>query len=282
MKMLTATAVPQRNSFLRRVMYARFVPTATVLISLGLLWTLLVSRSESRLLPRIGEVAAFMVDELRMETIARRTIYENFATSVSRLAIGLAITMLLGSIFGVAMGRSQRLSAILDDYVIALLNMPYLIWGLLIPLWFGFAFWTPIITVVLGSISFVIVNVAEGVRNVPRELLSMASAYGVDQRRVIREVTLPSLAPFLFAGFRYALSLGWKALVLAEVFGATSGVGWMIKYWYDSLRITALVGYALFFVLFSILVDRVIVAQVAKRVFRWQGSGDSSASALGI
>lgn len=276
-----ANAAVAPPSILNRVLYARFVPTVTVLVGLGLGWTLITNSVESLLLPRLGEVGQFMVNELRSETIARRTIYESFSTSIGRLAIGVAISMLLGSAIGVAMGRSQRLSAVLDDYVIALLNMPYLIWGLLIPLWFGFAYWTPIITVVLGSISFVITNVAEGVRNVPRDLMAMAASYGVEQRRIIRQIVLPSLAPFLFAGFRYALSLGWKALVLAEVFGATSGVGWMIKYWYDSLRITALVGYALFFVIFAIVVDRLIVAQVAKRVFRWQAAGGAGASANG-
>jgi ABC-type nitrate/sulfonate/bicarbonate transport system permease component len=260
----------------------RWIPPMVVLLALLALWTAVWATVDTLLLPNAWEVVVFMWDEVRGDTVAKDNLYQSLAISFARLGLGLVIAMLLGTVLGVVMGRSRKMAAVLDDFVIADLNMPYLVWALLIPLWLGFDFWTPVVVVVLGAIPFVIVNVAEGVRNVPRELLDMARSFDVRQRGVLRNVILPSLAPFLFAAFRFALSLGWKALVLAELFGSDRGMGWMIKFWYDAHRVTALIGYALFFVAIAIVIDRVIIAGISARVFRWQPKGEVGSSAVAL
>ena len=241
-------------------------------------WYLAVATINTALLPNPAEVAVFIWNELRADTIAKHNVYQTFGISLVRHTAGLVIALVLGSLIGLLMGRSRRATAFLGDFVIADLNMPYLLWALLWSLWLGFSFWTPVFTIVLAAVPFVITNVAEGVRNVPRDLLDMATSYGVDRRRVIRHLVVPSLMPFLFAGFRYALSLGWKAVVIAELFGSDRGVGWMLKFWYDAHRITALVGYTFFFVVLAVLIDRVILVGLSRRVFRWQGSHTLSTS----
>ena len=82
----------------------------------------------------------------------------------------------------------------------------------------------------------------------------------------------PSLSPFLFAALRYGLANGWKGLVLAEVFAATSGAGWAIADTSDYGNFEAMVGYTLYFALFSILVEQLVFQRLAKRVFRWRPS----------
>ena len=255
----------------------RVLPPLLFLVLFIAGWVLAIANVETALLPNPLEVLGFIWDELRADTIAKHNVYQTFGISLVRLAAGLLIAIILGSVIGLLMGRSRRINAFLADFVIADLNMPYLLWALLWSLWLGFSFWTPVFTIVLASVPFVITNVAEGVRNVPRELVDMSASYGVDRRKVVRHVIVPSLMPFLFAGFRYALSLGWKAVVIAELFGSDRGVGWMLKFWYDAHRITALVGYTFFFVVLAVLIDRVFLVWLSRRVFRWQGTQTLSA-----
>ncbi|MGZ5383936.1 MAG: ABC transporter permease, partial [Acidimicrobiia bacterium] len=120
------------------------------------------------------------------------------------------------------------------------------------------------------AMPFVIINTFEGVRDVPRELSDMARAYNVPRNKVMRHVTIPSLMPFFFASLRYGLANGWKGLVLAEVFAATSGAGWNIKYWYDAHRAQGVIGYALFFILFALFVERVVLQKLSKRGLKWR------------
>ncbi|MET0899612.1 MAG: ABC transporter permease [Mycobacterium sp.] len=226
-------------------------------------------------LPTPGQVFGFMADELRGDTLAPRNMYETFGISLQRLAIGMVIAMIIGTIIGIAMGLSKGVDAFFNDWVVAILAMPNLAWALFCSLAFGFGDLGPIITVVLTGVPFVIINVREGVRNTPTDLFDMARAFDVPRERVIRQVLIPSLLPFLFAAARYAFALGWKGLVVAEVFGGQDGAGWTIKFWYDAHRAYGVVGYALLFVIFALIFEKFMFDQLSKKLFKWRPSADA-------
>jgi NitT/TauT family transport system permease protein len=230
----------------------------------------------TQVLPTPGEVWSAMWDELRdpfvqgVQAATRENVYYTFGRSLIRLGSGFAIAMTLGTILGLAMGLSKVVDAFFHDWVMAILAMPALVWALFLSLAFGFGHTGPIIAVVLTGIPFVIVNVREGVRNTPRELFDMARSFDVPQSRVTRHVLLPSLMPFMFAAIRYAFSIGWKGLVIAEVFGGQDGAGWTIKFWYDAHRAHAVVGYAFFFIIFALLLEKVVFDPISRRAFKWR------------
>ena len=187
--------------------------------ALGLLFP---ERTESALLPTPAEVV-----EAMWEQLLDGRLLEAFSVSLLRLAIGFALALLVGSIVGLAMGLSSRVEAMLHDFVIVGLTFPYLIWGLLVAMWWGYAWYGPVLVVIIAGLPYVILNMSEGVRDVSKELRDMANAYEVPRDRVMRHLILPSLSPFFFASLRYGLANGWKGLILAEVFAATSGAGWV-------------------------------------------------------
>ena len=227
-------------------------------------------------LPQPLEVVEFMWAEITTDTVAPMNLYETFGISLQRLMIGLAIALLIGTVIGLAMGLSNAVNAFFNDWVVAILAMPNLAWALFCSLAFGFGDTGPIIAVVLTGIPFVIINVREGVRNAPSDLFDMARAFGVSRGHTIRHVLLPSLLPFLFAAGRYAFALGWKGLVVAEVFGGQDGAGWTIKFWYDAHRAHAVVGYAMFFVIFALLFEKFLFDRLSAHLFRWRPALDKA------
>jgi ABC-type nitrate/sulfonate/bicarbonate transport system permease component len=233
-------------------------------------WQLAIPLLPTLLLPTPAEVAEFMWDELRGDTLAPQTVYQAFGVSLQRLGIGLAIAFAIGLPIGLVMGLSKKATWFAHDFVVVGLAMPSLVWALIAAMWFGFGSTAPIITVVLAAVTFVVINIAEGVRNVPKDLLDMATSYSVSRREVIRHVIVPSLMPFLFAALRYGLANAWKGLVLAELFASTNGAGWTIKFWYDAHRAQGIVGYALFFILFALLIERLVFGRLSAHVFRWR------------
>lgn len=226
-------------------------------------------------LPTPWQVFSFMGDELMGDTLAPHNMYVTFGISLQRLAIGMVIAMIIGTVIGIAMGLSRAVDAFFNDWVVAILAMPNLAWALFCSLAFGFGDTGPIITVVLTGVPFVIMNVREGVRNTPADLFDMARAFDVPRKRVIFNVLIPSLMPFLFAAARYAFALGWKGLVVAEVFGGQDGAGWTIKFWYDAHRAYGVVGYALLFVVFALVFEKFMFDQLSKRIFKWRPAVDS-------
>ncbi|MQA06440.1 MAG: ABC transporter permease subunit [Streptosporangiales bacterium] len=246
-----------------------------------LVWQLAVPFLPTDLVPSPVEVGRFMVAELAGDTLTPHTVYASFGLSFLRLTVGLLIAFVIGIPVGLLMGMVKRAEWFLHDFVVVGLAMPSLVWALIAAMWFGFGHLASVVTVVLAAVTFVVLNIAEGVRNVPKDLLDMATAYGVSRWHVIRHVIFPSLMPFFFAALRYGLANAWKGLVLAEVYASTAGAGWVIKFWYDAHRAQGIVGYAFFFIIVALLIERGVFGRLSNYVFRWRpalqsGPADSS------
>jgi len=251
--------------------------TARILFPVMVLavWYLIYYTIDSRIFPTPQKVVQFMWEEITLTSgvtygSIKTNLYGQFAISLGRLAIGFAISVALGTVIGLAMGLSKSVDAFFHDWVMAILAMPALVWALFLGLVFGFGSLGPILTVILAGIPFVIVNVREGVRNTPKELFDMARSFSVPQQRITRQVLLPSLMPFFFAAMRYAFSIGWKGLVIAEVFASDRGAGWTIKFWYDAHRAHGVIGFALFFVFFALVLEKLVFERLSKKAFKWR------------
>jgi NitT/TauT family transport system permease protein len=230
---------------------------------------------DPRVFPSPGRVFGLMLDELTFDTplsagSVDSNVYEMFAISLVRLFLGFLLSVAVGTSLGLAMGLWRPVDALFHDWVMAVLAMPALVWALFAGLAFGFGHLGPVVAAFLAGVPFVVVNVREGVRNTPRELFDMARAFDVPQQRITRHVLLPSLLPFFFAAMRYAFSIGWKGLVIAEVFASDRGAGWTIKYMYDAHRPHGVIGYALFFVIVTLALEKFAFEPLTEKAFKWR------------
>lgn len=257
--------LPSGRSRLRRTLLTRRAARLTAPLLFLVAWQLITPLIPSRILPMPIDVAREM-----WTLLADGTVVEAFSVSLLRLAIGFALALAAGSVIGLAMGMSPRIEALLHDFVVVGLTFPYLIWGLLVAIWVGFEGQGPVIVVFIAALPYVIINASEGVRDVSKDLRDMAGAYDVPSSRVVRHLVLPSLMPFFFASLRYGLANGWKGLVLAEVFSAQSGAGYQITEFRDYGNFEGVIGFAIYFAAFSILVERLVFGRLSKRVFRWR------------
>lgn len=233
-----------------------------------LLWQLVATIFDR--FPAPLEITSFLIAE-----IGEGHLVANFAVTLNRFAQGMLIAVIIGVILGVLIGSYRSAEAFLNDINVVGLAIPAVIWALLATMWFGFGDRAPIVTVILSAVPFVTVNVAQGVRAVDPRLGHMSAAFGVPATRRVRHLTLPAIAGYVFAAIRFAVMSGWNGILLSEWFGATSGVGWRARYWYDANRMPGFLAWVVFFIVFMLLVDRVGLGTIAKRSFRWR-DGDAA------
>jgi ABC-type nitrate/sulfonate/bicarbonate transport system permease component len=271
---LVAKAPTQDRGFMR---FLKSQLTARILFPFAVLavWYLIYYTIDSRIFPTPQQVVVFMWEEVTLTSGVRygsvvSSLYGMFAISLMRLTVGFFVALILGTVIGLAMGLSKSADAFFHDWVMAILAMPALVWALFLGLALGFGHLGPILAVILAGIPFVIINVREGVRNTPKELFDMARAFEVPQNKITRHVLLPSLMPFFFAAIRYAYAIGWKGLVIAEVFASDRGMGWTIKFWYDAHRAHGVIGYALFFIIFAMVLEKLVFDRLSEKAFKWR------------
>ena len=249
-------------------------------------WYFIYYTLDSRIFPSPQQVAVFMWEEITLTSGVRyssvaENIYVQFGITLMRLTIGFVIALVLGTIIGLAMGISKKVDAFFHDWVMGVLAMPALVYALFLGLALGFGNLGPILAVVIAGTPFVIINIREGVRNTPKELIDMARSFEVPQNKITRHVLLPSLMPFFFAAIRYAYAVGWKGLVITAVFASDRGKGWTIKFWYDAHRAHGVIGYAIFFIIFALALEKLVFDPLANRAFKWRPKLDAVQMAEG-
>lgn len=211
------------------------------------------------------------VDRLVSEA-AIGELWHNLALSMNRFLLGLMLALVVGTAIGVLMGLSKLADLTFSDLNAAALAIPAVIWALLTTMWFGFGWLTPVVTVFLSGLPFVIVNIAKATRAVPADLVLMARSFGVPRTAVLRHIVAPAVAGSTVAAVRFAIMSAWNGLLLAEWFGATSGVGWRSRYWYDANQLDGFFAWVLVFILLLVIADLLLLGPIERYVTRWRSA----------
>jgi ABC-type nitrate/sulfonate/bicarbonate transport system permease component len=236
-----------------------------------LLWQL-VALYEDRF-PTPAETFSFLWIEVTGGAhggVVRGQFLEHFAATLPRFGLGIAISMVLGVVTGVVIGGSRLAEALLKDTLLVLVALPAIIWAFLTQMWLGMGDNAVVITTFLSAFPFVAVNVVQGIQAIPRELRRMSGAYHVPLSRRLRHLQIPAVTGYLFAGFRFAVIIGWNAVLLGEWFSASDGVGYRSRYWYDAARYKGFVGWVILFIVFIVVLDRFVLVRLQRRAFRWR------------
>jgi NitT/TauT family transport system permease protein len=231
------------------------------------------TRTEFELLPSPVEVAQRMWglivgDEAR--GIEAGAVFINFWETLRKTLIGFAGALLVGVPMGILMGRFRYAKNFFFDLIYLAANVPLIVYAILSVLVFGLGDVGPAFVVALLVLPDITLNVAAGVEGVDRQLLAMSRAYRRPASIALRSIVLPSFAPFLFAAGRASFASSWKLAALAETFGGATGVGVQIRTAFQTFSVTNMLAWMMFFVLFVLLIERVVLMRLERYVFRYR------------
>jgi ABC-type nitrate/sulfonate/bicarbonate transport system permease component len=212
--------------------------------------------------------------------VLRGQFASHFVVTLQRFGLGLVIAVVSGTIIGILIGSSLFARALLNDTLLVFLALPAVIWAILTTMWFGIGPRAPIYTTALTAAPFVAVNVVQGVRAITPDLHRMSAAFDVPLAKRIRHLVLPAVMGYLFAGIRFAIIIGWNGVLLSEWFGAAEGVGWRTRFWYDANRYRGFVGWVVIFIVFIVLLDRLLLTRLQRRAFRWRDAQAEASKAI--
>jgi ABC-type nitrate/sulfonate/bicarbonate transport system permease component len=125
-------------------------------------------------------------------------------------------------------GTSKLTRSIATPWISALYSTPTVALSPLLILWFGLGIWSKVIVVFIVSVFPVLVNTQAGIEGADERLVETARAFGARRVQIFTKVLLPSAVPFIVAGLRLGIGRALVGVVVAELFGATSGLGYLI------------------------------------------------------
>ena len=224
--------------------------------------------TETMTLPFPHVVAAEMIFETILGDFGMFLVH--LGSSLLRIILGFGISLLIGLPMGIIMGVRRYWESFFSDYVVIGLTIPSLAWAIIGVLWFGIQPLTPIFATFMITFPYITINVWEGMKDVDKDLVDMARAFGVRRGKIIRRIYIPSLMPFFFASVRFGFAVAWKIVIIAEVFGAESGIGYMISYWYHMFNMRQVLAWVMVFTILMFVLEYGIVRPIERRVLSWR------------
>lgn len=190
--------------------------------------------------------------------------------SLTRIFVGVSIGCLIGFVLGILAGQNASLRGLLEPLRWLLMAIPPVVVVVLAMLWFGLGSSMVIFITILMMAPGMYVNTVKGMRMIDINLLEMAQVYRYNHWQKFRHIYLPALAAPLTAALLIAACGGVRLVVMAEVLGAESGVGYALanaRSTFDSGRLYA---WVLLILALVALLEFLLLQPIQRRLTRWQ------------
>lgn len=199
--------------------------------------------------------------------------WEVLWVSTRRLGLGLVLGLVLGLFTALLAGEHDGLRRMMNVYVQITFTFPSLLIGLLALVIFGISEVGVVCAVAVVVFPFIASPVMEGVKSLDKSMLAMAQVYGVSRGQRIRDVLLPHVAPFLFAGIRNGHALAWRVLIVTEIFSVRSGLGFKFQRAFDLFQFDEVMVYLVLMLTVIFIIEFGLLKPLETRSSRWRTGG---------
>jgi NitT/TauT family transport system permease protein len=241
------------------------LPTLVVTAVVVAGWWLLSLRYGAYVLPSPAAVVRGMA-----EIVGSGEIWRHTGASLARIAVGFGGAVLAAVLLGLLAFVSRLARGVVHDLLAVLNSTSVFVWIVISIIWFGLSNWAPIFTTFMITLPVVASNLVEGVASVDRRLLEMGDVYRLSGGRKFTAIVVPSTLPYLVAGMKVGFGLALKVSVVAEIFGVTSGIGYVMNYSREILATQMVFVWALVMIAVMTLTDTLVFDTISRRLMRWR------------
>jgi len=159
---------------------------------------------------------------------AQHGFAKDVGMTVWRVVGGFVLAAVVGVPLGIAMGAFKPIEAFFEPFVSFARYLPASAFIPLLILWAGIGEALKLLVIFIGVFFQIVLMVAVIVGSTRRDLVEAAYTLGASSRGIVRRVLLPSAAPQIAETLRLVLGWAWTYVIVAELIGASSGIGHMI------------------------------------------------------
>lgn len=255
----------------RAVLYrvSSAVITDGLVVALLIAWYFGAKHVQPYLLPSPRLVGSKVLDLLGRDP----TLASNTLVSAERVVVSVVLGLVLGSALVIVARYVPLLRGFIVYRFMPFMNaMPALGWAIIGLFWFHVSSLGVIFVEVVILLPFVMINMWEGMKELDHELLEMTMSFTRSRSRTLRKVVMPLLLPYFFASLRISFGTAWKIALFAELFGAPSGLGYLINLAQQNTDSVTVFAAVIIIIAIVFLVQWLIFDQIEKALFRQRGA----------
>ncbi len=267
----TATAAPARRGAWRTLTRSVLPPVVFLALLVGV-WQLvyLAGVKPSYALPGPAKVAATF-----WETVTDGRAAEAVWTSVSRGGVGFALSLVIGTLLGLAMWASTWLRAAIGPIVSGLQSLPSVAWVPAAIIWFQLTDAAIYTVVLLGAVPSIANGLLTGFKQVPPLFDRVGRVLGLGGLDRIRLVLLPAALPGYLGGLRQGWAFAWRSLMAAELIPYSpslgQGLGQLLNIGRELSQMSLVITSIALILLVGVAIELLVFAPLERGVLRRRG-----------
>ncbi|MDQ3743130.1 MAG: ABC transporter permease [Acidobacteriota bacterium] len=205
---------------------------------------------------------------------AREGILGDILISCYRVMAGFVAAMLVATPLGVLMGHNLRVRQFFEPIIGFIRYMPVPVFIPLCILWFGSDDLEKVIIIFLGAFFQLTLMIQDAAYSVRRDFYEAAVMLGAPRRDLVYRVLWPAALPQIFDSYRVCLGWAWTYLIVAEIVGARTGIGFYIIKAQRYLMVPQIFAAMTLIGVLGMTTDLVLGAS-HRRLFGWAQESDS-------
>jgi len=236
------------------------------MFAIGLLWQLSVS---------LGVIDVFFVSTPNLVAQEFLVQFHNgvtlrdLASTLWSFVLALGLATVVGIGLGVLAGWYQDFESALEPFIWFKYSAPTIAFYPLFIAWLGYGTPTIVAIAFLFALTPIYANTLSGIKNVDRDLVRAATSFGATRWDVFTRVALPASVPIVVAGLQLGVGRALTGVVVAELFGAQSGLGFRIAYHAQLLQTTAMMVSIVIVIVLGVILTQML-AFVESKTDAWR------------
>ena len=166
--------------------------------------------------------------KIGIELFTEYNFIQDVGVTVWRVVGGFILAALVAVPLGILMGAYKPIEAFLEPFVSFARYLPASAFIPLLILWAGVGETQKLLVIFIGSVFQIVLMVSVIVGSTRRDLVEAAYTLGAGSGGIVRRVMLPGAAPQIAETLRLVLGWAWTYVIVAELIGASAGIGHMI------------------------------------------------------
>jgi NitT/TauT family transport system permease protein len=267
----TGAALPSEPSLGRRFVRTTMPPVLFLAALVGI-WQLayLAKLKPSYALPGPAAVA-----QTFWETVQDGRAAEAIWTSLSRGAVGFGMSLVIGTLLGLAMWASRWLRAAIGPLVSGLQSLPSVAWVPAAIIWFQLSDAAIYTVVLLGAVPSIANGLLTGMKQVPPLFDRVGRVLGLSAPGRIRHVLLPAALPGYLGGLRQGWAFAWRSLMAAELITYSpklgQGLGQLLDIGRELSQMSLVITSIALILVVGIAIELLVFAPLERGVLRRRG-----------
>jgi len=148
--------------------------------------------------------------------------------SFARIILGIVLSFCIAFPLGIFMGLSKKIEALIEPLLSFIRYVPASCFIPLAIIWFGIGELEKLIVLLLGLTPYVAILIAGFVIKTNKVFLDAARTLGASEKQLVFRIIIPSIFPYVWDTLRICFGTAWTLIIIAEIVGASSGLGQLI------------------------------------------------------